>query len=176
MQLSRTERWMLANQYKILEALYPDEAAYYEKSRTALERGYEMEYPWLCEHIYEETLSVEECREVLDILEMFSNLKYSYEKLQDKSGIDEYRISFSGFDGNNEGAYLDYADHYCNREDDIRYPELGFPKDLNSHAPLLGGYRRMLEEWRTSKDKLHLSKTEIIRITEALTHPDNRKP
>jgi hypothetical protein len=39
MQLSGVERWILSNQLRILEALYPDDAGSLAEQRTSLERG-----------------------------------------------------------------------------------------------------------------------------------------
>lgn len=39
MKLSKLERLILANQFKILEALYPDDAESYENNRKAIEEG-----------------------------------------------------------------------------------------------------------------------------------------
>ncbi len=52
MKLTRTERWILSNQYRILEALYPDERGSLEKARIALESGYELEYDGMSQRIY----------------------------------------------------------------------------------------------------------------------------
>jgi uncharacterized protein YfbU (UPF0304 family) len=41
LKLSLTERIVLANQLRILEAVDPDEAKSYQHQRDALERGYE---------------------------------------------------------------------------------------------------------------------------------------
>lgn len=67
MKLSRTERWMLSNQYRILEALYPADAGSYARHREALESGYELHYDWMIGSIYDDkdTLSSEDCREVM---------------------------------------------------------------------------------------------------------------
>src|SRR5712691_4996753 len=104
MKLSRTERWILVNQYSILEKIDPENAADYAEARQALQDGYELHYDWIAEGVYDEphTMSEAECREVIDILSMFSALHYSYEALSDKSDIDEHRIKFIGFSGNGE--------------------------------------------------------------------------
>jgi hypothetical protein len=39
MKLTRTERWILANQYRILEVLYPKEADSLSYAREAFEHG-----------------------------------------------------------------------------------------------------------------------------------------
>jgi uncharacterized protein YfbU (UPF0304 family) len=72
MKLSRVERWMLVNQMRMLEALYPDEARSIAEHREALEQGYELHYGEFAQHIYDDkdTLTVEGCKEVLNVLWM----------------------------------------------------------------------------------------------------------
>jgi uncharacterized protein YfbU (UPF0304 family) len=178
MKLSRAERWILSNQLRILEALYPDEADGHAATREVLEHGYEMHYGWVAEQVYEETFSEDRCREVLDILGMFEALQLSYDKLPDKSGIDAHGVRFMGFDGNNETSELAYSDFFCSR-----HRGGGAFKDVvkggvpNSHMPTLDIYRRMLAVWREVRkaDDLTLSKDDIIKVTEARIHPSNRK-
>lgn len=162
MKLSRVERWILANQCRILEKLYPDEAQRYAKDRQALAGGYELHYGWLAEGILDEhhCLTEDECKEVMDILAMFKALHYSYEELTDKSGIQKPSVQFGGFSGNTETKELGYAAYLGDR-----FPELD--TDRNSHIPLLPLYRKMLEEWKKEDDlnQIDLSKDAIKRIT-----------
>jgi uncharacterized protein YfbU (UPF0304 family) len=44
MELTLKDRLVLANQYRILAALYPGEAAHFEKCREAVENGYALDY------------------------------------------------------------------------------------------------------------------------------------
>jgi uncharacterized protein YfbU (UPF0304 family) len=164
MKLSRIDRWMLSNQYRILEALYPNEAEEYAHIRDAIESGYELEYEQIIPYIYEEGLSEDECREVKDIMAMFSILKESYNLLEDKSGIDEWKINFRGFSGNDETSQMAYA-QYLRERGSFRHLERG--DDFNSHFPALSGYRKMLAEWRKSENEYALSREDIIRIISA---------
>lgn len=163
MKLSRTERWILSNQLRILAALHPKEKSDYSQPIEALECGYELEYEALCQHIYKEKdcLNEEQCREVLDILGMWDALRYSYGRLEDKSGIELSRVQFPGFDGNNEPTYLGYTQHLRATR---RYEHLHRGDNFNSHAPLLPWYRLMLEVWRAGGEKRELSKEEIVRL------------
>lgn len=171
MKLTRAERWILANQYRILEALYPSDG--YDKAREVLECGYELHYDWISEHIYgdRDVMTTSECEEVLAILDMFSMLEAAYEKLADRSGIEEWAVRFSGFDGNNETKQLGYARFFCSH-DGGRYPELR-RGDFNSHCPTLDAYRRMLVEWEKASDKLSLTKEDVVRMASARRYPGN---
>src|SRR5437868_5720806 len=92
MKLTYVERWTLANQYRILEALYPDEAKHHQYARTVLEEGYELHYldlyPGLSQD--EGTLSEMECDEIQEILQMYWVLQNTYQKLPnaERKGID----------------------------------------------------------------------------------------
>jgi uncharacterized protein len=162
MSLSRTERWMLSNQYQILEKLYPEEAESYAEIREAIECGYEAHYE--LPSIYAETMSEEECREVWHILDMFRALHDSYKALADKSGIEKRKIEFAGFDGNSESRYLGYASYYC-RHDGGRFSELR-PVE-NSHMPCLDRYLAMLSRWEgIGAPRNGMSREHILHVAE----------
>lgn len=165
MKLSVKDRLVLINQYLILEKLYEDEASHYQKHRKALEEGYALHYDWIVEGLYDE-MSEEECREVLDILDMFSILKRSYDLHKDTIQLEERYVVFSGFDGNNETRQMSYTRYFVVDLD--RFHELrGQGDDFNSHMPSLPRYRRMLREWLNSDNKYELSSKDTIRIAMA---------
>jgi len=170
MNLEFKDRLILSNQYRILAVLYPNEADSFRGAQKVVENGYELNYDWISEHISPQPMSDEHCREVLDILEMFRHLGYAYDALEDKTEIDEHHIRFLGFDGNNEGAYLSYADYIIN--DTGRYQESKNAGDnLNSHMPTIAMYRRMLRAWEPLRDKHPLEKEDIQQIVAARVHP-----
>lgn len=167
MKLSKIERFMISNQLKILEKLYPEEASGYAEQRKAVEEGYTFNYNSMVDHIYDE-MPLEDCKEVLDILQMFSTITFSYEDLEDKTGIEEQHIRFNGFDGNNEPKQMSYARYFIVDLD--RYHELRYGNDypsFNSHMRSLDNYRRMLTVWKEIADPYRLSKESIIKILEA---------
>lgn len=172
MKLSRVERLILANQYRILEALYPDEAESYANRREAIENGYEMHYRWQAEHIYDgdDVMTEEESREVLDILDMFAALKRSQSLVADDASVESWHLTFSGFDGNNETKQMAYARYFCGLNGG-RYTELDRGDNFNSHMPSLERYRRQLREWRKSADPHSLTKEDVIRIAAAAPYP-----
>src|SRR5690242_1171594 len=108
MKLTRIERWMLSNQFAILAKLYPDGADGYQLMRDVVEHGYELHYDWILPHIYdgEDIMTSKECKEILDILDMFRALKDSYQALSDKSAIETHWTAFRGFDGNTEAKQI----------------------------------------------------------------------
>lgn len=164
MNLTIKDRLILSNQYKILEGLYSDEKEYFIKAQTILSNGFELEYDSIVRHLDNEVVTIEECKEVLDILEMFSALKSGFEQLSDKSVIEEPKIRFLGFDGNNEVKQWAYAKYL---RGDGRFTNLDLGDNYNSHFPMLAGYRRMLNVWKRSDNRFNLSKEEIVNITNA---------
>lgn len=166
MELDRVQRLILSNQYMILETLRPEDADWYAQARQALDDGYELEYGILSQYIAEDQLSTEECVEVHDILNMFSCLHAAYRDIDDKSGIDDAALRFSGFDGNAESKQLAYLRYTCEVKG-YRRSFIDALDDLNSHWPMLEEYRNMLREWNRSDDPSDLTREDIRRIMEA---------
>lgn len=162
MDLSEIERLIIANQLKILEKLYPEDAKEYSNHRKAIEQGYKLHYSWLTEWFYDE-MAEDECREVLDILSMYSAISISYKKAEDKEGLEESKIKFPGFDGNNEGKQFGYAMYFIidlERYDELR-GESQYP-DFNSHGFVtLNDYRSRLTIWNQYEDKHSLTIAQI---------------
>jgi len=167
MEITKKDRLILINQFLILEKLYPEEADYYENHRIALQQGFKLHYPWIVENLSEE-LDDAQCRRVLDTLDMYRALKFSHEQLGDKSSIDENKIKFPGYDGNNESHHLSYARYFIVDLD--RYEELRkgveYP-DFNSHCEMLGKYDRMQAAWARYDKSYNLSGDKIQIILEA---------
>lgn len=167
MKLTRQERWILSNQYKTLQAI--SETNDYDQAIEALESGFEFEYDSLCAQIVEDTLTEDECVEVIHIMSMYSAIKDSYNALTDNSGIEKWAVKFHGFDGNNEGAQLGYALYLLK---DGKFTNLDRGDNFNSHAPMLSSYRRMLAVWKRMDDrKPNLTKAEIIQLLAAFPNP-----
>ncbi len=132
-----------------------------------MQEGYELHYEWITENLFD-GLSSEECKEVLDILDMYSCIKRCYENLEDKTGIDERKTVFNGFDGNNETAQMSYARYFMHDLD--RYNELqkeGPHPDYNTHFPTLERYRRKLITLSSFEDKYNMTKDELIQLLES---------
>ena len=165
MQLSEVERWILSNQYRILERLYPEYEDSFKEAQDAIGCGYEREYDGLSQHIYSghDVMTTVECEEVISILAMFSVLARTYKSLDDTADIDESSIRFSGF---NEGKQMAYARYVCTSGSG-RFNDLDHPDDFSSHTPTLDSYRRMLAAWSAAESQYKLSKDDIIRIASA---------
>jgi uncharacterized protein YfbU (UPF0304 family) len=153
MKLDKKERLALVNQFLILEKLYPEEADYHAKHRQAIAEGYELHYDWIFEGLWD-GLSKEECKLVLDILDMYRALHFASLKSENKELKEHYWLKFKGFDGNNESSYMAYCRYFIvdlERFDELRYDQ-EIP-DLNSHMPSVPKYSSMLELWKCDLKK-----------------------
>lgn len=164
MELTKKERLSFTYQLLILEKLYPEEADHYAKHRKALEEGYALHYDWMVEHLYDE-LSEAECREVLDVLDMYRAIDTTFKSLESSDVLRQhYLAKFRGYDGNNETAQMGYARYFIVDLD--RYSELKeteYPY-FNSHAPMIESYRAMLVRWRECPNKFSMSRAELSTV------------
>jgi uncharacterized protein YfbU (UPF0304 family) len=154
------DRMILHNQFIILEKLNPREADFYKKAQEILELGLVAEYRDI-EMLFAPEMTKEQCVEVGDILQMFDLLKLAYEGLQENTGIDQHHLTFLGFDGNNEGVQMRYAE-FLRRNGSFTTILTG---SLNSHHPVLDRYRNMVGWWKASADRFTLTREDILRIT-----------
>ena len=173
MKLTIKDRLILANQYKILEALYPKEANEYAKHRKAIEQGYALHYSWTVEWFYDE-MSEDDCQEVIDILNMYRAIWFSYLAIEDKSGVeDEYMLKFKGFDGNEESSQYGYAEYFIN--DLNRFQELKYGEEnrsLNSHHSYINSYRIMLACWQDMGKPYNMNKTMLKKLLTCRSNED----
>ena len=89
---------------------------------------------------------------VVDILDMWSFIEEAYERfdgeeksaLEAKASLLGNQIEFVGFDGNNESKYMSIANFLT--KEMKRFTRFA-DRELNSHCPVIDGYRRMLREF-----------------------------
>jgi uncharacterized protein YfbU (UPF0304 family) len=164
MELTENERLIISNQLLILEKLDPDEADGYQRQRKAVEEGYALHYGDLAAHLYTE-LPAEDCREVLDILDMYRAMANAVRSLGMPLAVDGWSTAFPGFDCNEEERQHSYAQYLLG--DLGRFRELSDGAehlDLNSHSPMLPRYRRMLALWRSYPKRLELSESQVRQL------------
>ena len=151
MKLDIKERLQLSNQLKILEKLYPEDEEYYAKHRKAIEYGFELHYSWVAEHISEDTLSEEECKFVLDVLDMYAAFYFSVRQIKDLKELNKDAVIFPGFDGNNEFMYMAYTQYFI--EDLDRFSEIQETTkgNYNSHMQMIPKYKKMISKWKEYK-------------------------
>lgn len=145
--MDKLKRFELINQLLILEKLYPDEADYYAKNRKALEYGFELHYSWLTENL-SDGLTEDECKEILDIMDMYRSITFSWSRLNPDKEIPN-NLKFRGFDGNNEPSLRSYVQYFImelGRFEELKYGQ-SFPS-FNSHTRMLERYKSKLNIWR----------------------------
>jgi uncharacterized protein YfbU (UPF0304 family) len=148
--LSKVERLMLANQLRILEKLDSENADAYKKDRDIIVHGYTIEYEDVFTDIYDE-MSVEECRYVYDVLDLYRVLISSYDKLKDKQGLTLDDVKFLGFDGNNESKRWAFAEHL---KKEGRWTET-LTGGLNSHSmSTMSLYPKMLKRFEPIRQQI----------------------
>lgn len=145
--LTIKERLSLVLQLRTLAAVESDahNKKHLDTQIDALTSGYEFHYADLICH-FDNGLSNRACKEVLDILDMYSELLWGFEALTDKAGIEKSDVEFPGFDGNYETRYLCYANYFLFDLD--RYQSMHQhvkAHRCNSHCPMLEIYKRMLD-------------------------------
>ena len=165
MKLSRTERWILANQYHILAALHPDKATIYGGYAEALERGYANFIDRLAQRIVRDDTDHDESDEVDAVLAMYDVLQRAYRTMDDNEGIEQERLRFPGFDRTSEADYLGYARFVITRE--ARYPGLATAASLDTQTPMVRQYRRMLKAWRDRGEAEQLDRRDVLAILAA---------
>jgi uncharacterized protein len=148
--LSKVERLMLANQLRILERLDSENADEYRKNLDIILHGYTIQYEDVLSGIYDE-MSVEECRYVYDVLDLYRVLIRSYDELKDKEGLTSDDVKFRGFDGNNESKRLAFAEHL--KKEGLWTETL--TGGLNSHSiSTMSLYPKMLERFEPIRQQI----------------------
>lgn len=165
MTLTKTQRLILANQYRILALLDSANAKSHERAQEALESGYESAIENLFNPIFD-GLDSHECGVVNRIMAMYEALQRSQAALGTDGGIRTEEVHFPGFDGNNETAYMSYARYIVEFEN--RFTDLKpIGGSFNSHMPSLARYRAMLGEWEVLGERYDLTEGEIRRLLDA---------
>lgn len=185
--LSKKERLFLSNQLEILKNQQiilsiirgQDDSLVdvdqYNNQIKALREGYELHYDDPFEDIYD-GLSYEDCRFVLDVLEMYRGITYSFNALQKKNElhkITKKEVVFDGFDLNTETKYFSYAKYFIidlDRFDEIK--EMAGPfADFNSHTSLtIPKYRRQLQIWesyRALENRYQMTEEQLFNLLHA---------
>ncbi|EMP6688722.1 YfbU family protein [Acinetobacter baumannii] len=162
--LTDTERLILANQYEILSKFEDSDygVEYYKKLSNNLRLGYK----WLYQDHFQclsDVLEDNDTELVVKTLSLYRTLKNNYEDLDDKSVIDEIKITFKGFDGNNERRLMSFTQAL--KEDD-RFTDIIESGQMNSHSPKKNQYQKMLSKWKELDEKEKLTLEEMISIIE----------
>ncbi|HDU8563572.1 YfbU family protein [Morganella morganii] len=131
---------------------------------------------------FENTETPSLVKKVLDILDMWRIIEYSYNELteEEKKSLEAdaapfgKKPFFKGFDGNNETEYLAAADFIINKLD--RFEEFKL-RDLNSHMPSLSTYERMALIFNPMFHENHgglLSLEQLTLVLREMIHPSKQ--
>lgn len=149
MNLSKTERLILINQYEILKQLDNENATDYENLIEILINGYTTFYYKFDVRISSE-VPEEVQRFVFDILDVYRVIEhYKRENPQDDQINNHPWNHFQGFDGNEETEYFSFVRFLINDEnrfaEQIPYREA--TDEFNHHFPTLDKYQAMINQW-----------------------------
>lgn len=167
--LSKIERLILANQYKILKIL--ENTSEYDEIIKILEEGYEIFYDEILGHIFDE-LPESEGQFVLDILSFYDIVvePYKQKNPNDHEIINHPYSYFKGFDGNSETKYMAFVRFLIEDQKKFSFVAKYAKKtdNFNSHFPMLDKYRKMVELWESKYNKKYdLKREEILDILNA---------
>lgn len=197
--ISTIERQQLALLHRILANVIDDTNEESDpeselESARILEKGYVSQYGETMQSI-EAELSRRDAAFVMDVMEMFHFIEWSFHELDDseRNELGEFgedMVAFSGFDFNDrrESRLAGYARHLLAQD---RWESLAKYFDRahdrgNSHRQMASTYSRMLDEfqpiWREKTrgamlarpSRYQLTKDELKTVIDAAIHPSNR--
>lgn len=168
MELSKTERIILINQYEILKNLEEDHAEYYDKLIEILEYGYEYFYSEIDR--LSSVISLDESKFIIDLLSFYRNLeRYKRENPANEDIKKHYYAIFRGFDGNEEGGFYSFT-KFVIEIDNLFAEQLQYSEEtdgFNSHSRMIEKYRRIVEKWREFGGKYIDSSENLSAILDA---------
>ncbi len=167
LELTDTERFLLANQYEIMGLITKEE------SYTRLAENLRDGHKWLYEQHTEiaPNLSAGDTDCVLSALDLYDDLHNSYRRIGAPESIKESDVLFPGFDGNNERKLLNFARavHKSGRYQGTVKDEVP-----NSHMETREMYGRQIAKWKEiGMPEMPFTHDQICRIVEAREHPSN---
>jgi uncharacterized protein YfbU (UPF0304 family) len=159
--LTDVERLILANQYQILDKLDSEQG--YGLLSEQLREGHSFFYNSKLTNWFGDAMSDEDQKFVVNVLDMFSLLNDSYNALEDKTGIDNLKIKFRGFDANDphELNLSHFASGFVKEK---KFTNIIPHGSFNSHTRMVRQYTEFLEKFNKYRGKFPLTKEEIIEI------------
>ncbi|WP_219702749.1 YfbU family protein [Marinomonas lutimaris] len=147
MEISKKDRVMLINQYRILALLDENEASHYNELIQILENGYSKFYSLIDQWVSDD-MPEEEGELVLNILTLYRAIDSVKSKFKSEEVTQNPYSIFPGFDGNNETEYMSFARFLVKEQGKFREQEryLKDNDDMNSHSPMVNKYKRMIEK------------------------------
>jgi uncharacterized protein YfbU (UPF0304 family) len=149
MELSRKDRVVLINQYRLLSALDAENRDRYQQWIDILQNGYAALYPEISAWTSDD-MPVSDGTFVLKVLSMYRMMEdYKRQNPRDKGVVDHPWSTFRGFDANDEPQYMNFARFLIGKQGKFAEQK---PYELrtdrwNSRVPTLRKYRGMLAGW-----------------------------
>lgn len=168
MELSKKDRVLLINQYKILAALDKGDESRYLELIDILEHGYSIFYSLVDEWVSKD-MPEEEGRFVLNVLDLYRSIEDVKRSTRDTRLLEHHFAVFPGFDGNNESEYLGFCRFLIEKQGKFQEQEQYLAKNdgMNSHMPMIEKYRRMLAAAGDAFAVRHFSPDRVLAILDA---------
>lgn len=168
MKLSKKDRVLLINQYKLLAALYKEDEAHYRELIGILENGYEIFYSMIDEWISDD-MPTDEGKFVLNILDLYRAIDDLKRSSKDKKLADHPNSFFRGFDGNQETEHMGFCRFLIDEQGKFQEQQQYFLRNdhLNSHMPMIDKYKRMLDVAANISDVWNMTVEDALRILDA---------
>lgn len=169
MELSKKDRVILINQYRILSHLDSENSRNYEEIIEVLQNGYTIFYSMVDEWVSDE-MSIDEGHFVIEILNIYRQIEGYKKKNPDDKEISEHLYSvFAGFDGNEEGKFFGFVRFLIEKKGDWgeQKPYWRETDGLNSHAPMVDKYKRMIAKWKGTGGGYDFDRERILEILKA---------
>lgn len=169
MELSKKDRVILINQYRILSHLDPDSSSRYEELIEILESGYTIFYSMVDDYVSEE-MSVDEGHFVTEILNIYRHIEdYKRKNPDDQEVAGHPYAVFPGFDGNEEGKFFGFVRFLIEKQGNWGEQKRYWRETdgLNSHAPMVSKYERMIAKWKESGGGYDFDRERVLEILKA---------
>ena len=168
MEISKKDRVILINQYRILSALNKDAEDHYNELIGILENGYEIFYSMIDEWILDD-MPIDNGKFVLNILDLYRAIEDLKRSSKNQDLHKHHHSYFAGFDGNNETQYMGFARFLIEKQGKFSEQRQYLRKNdnLNSHVPMRGKYKRMLEKANSIENIWKMSVEDALKILDA---------
>lgn len=155
-------RLVLGNQNRILAKLYPKHAELYNERSQIFEKGYTVFYTEMFEDIYD-GLTAEDCRFVMETLDLYWDLQYHFGQLKNKEGIKAEDVQFPGWDGNEEPERVGFSEFLVGYEG--KYEGLKYATDFDAQVPHPSKlYKQQLNRFEKYQLELKLTAAQMKEI------------
>lgn len=168
MKITKSNRLILINQYRILASLDKSEANHYEELIKILENGYAIFYSQLDEWISDE-MPEEEGRFVLEVLDLYRAIEDIKRASKDSRLLTHSYSYFQGFDGNNETDHMGFCRFLIETQGKFQEQKQYLLRNdnLNSHMPMIEKYSRMLDAAKRLPNKWSMNVDEALQVLDA---------